>query len=292
MCSAFSKGTGVFPVGLDDDIFDLGGDSLSAECIATELSEILGRRFSVSLFVNFGTPRRIYNWVTGPLNAYLKPMLDGVELSAFNAEMDGLPAVPIHSRMLATGLGAAAPEPYVFWWFNNPRAEIISIAQVLGPDFPLAGMYSGGSIARRTPLARHREFAETIAQSYASELMSRFPGATFRLGGNCFGGRIADLVSQKLVAAGHEVEAMCTLEYAHTDLYDFPGRLLMMFGRQSESRFQAPIRWGEPDWEKPFRSMPQSLWVEGAHGKFFSPENVGGLAGNIRDFFSGPTAGS
>lgn len=64
MCSAFSKGTGVFPVGLDDDIFDLGSDSLSAECIATELSEILGRRFSVSLFVNFGTPLRIYNWVT------------------------------------------------------------------------------------------------------------------------------------------------------------------------------------------------------------------------------------
>ena len=66
ICSAFSLGTGVSPIGLDDDIFDLGGDSLIAEVISIKLSEIFERAFAASMFINFGTPRSISNWAEGP----------------------------------------------------------------------------------------------------------------------------------------------------------------------------------------------------------------------------------
>ena len=65
ICSAFSLGTGVSPIGLDDDIFDLGGDSLIAEVISIKLSELFERAFAASMFINFGTPRSISNWAEG-----------------------------------------------------------------------------------------------------------------------------------------------------------------------------------------------------------------------------------
>ena len=208
--------------------------------------------------------------------------------SLLNTPVLGLPTERIHRETFATGLTGADPNQCVFWWANFPRNELVPYVQALGPTFPLVGMYSGGMHATRIPLARHRALAEYVATIYAKEIMARFPDATFRLGGICFGGRIADLVSQKLIAAGCKVEALCVLDYSHTDLYRFPGRLLMLFSSKSGDRFYAPIRWGEENWEKPFQSQPQSIAIDCRHRKFFSKDIAPILAQHVRDFFTVP----
>lgn len=291
VCAAFSNGTAVHPVGMDDDIFDLGGDSLVAEAVATELSALLKRRFPLSLFVNLGTPRKVCAWGTRAGNVAAPAVLDDADLAVFNAEMQPFAPEVIDRRMRALRLGpkagvnATAGAAPVFWWFNNPRLEVPAFAKAMRGDVPVVAMYSGGLLASTIPLARHRALAEAIAGSFAQELAARYQGVTFRLGGNCFGGRIADLVGQKLVAAGHRVEALCVMEYAHTDLYDFAGRLKMLFGREGDDRFYAPIQWGEAGWEAPFRHPPQSAWIGGGHGQYFDAGNIDALSATIFDFF-------
>lgn len=284
ICDAFSRGTGVAPVGLDDDLFDLGADSLVAETVATDVEANIAGAFPISLFVNLGTPRKILAWLAGQRSATLS--LTAGDLALINAQMDGLDTQRLHRHMLATVTGGKVGTVPLFWWFNAPAQELLSLGQAWKSTTPLVGLYSAGSLATGIPLAQHRALAEAVAESYAQELLARFGGMPFRLGGNCFGGRIADLVSQKLVSAGERVECLCTLDYAHTDLYAFTGALLLLYGQNSADRFHAAIRLGEAGWERPFSRPPETSRVPGAHGQFFEPANVGALADRIDNFLT------
>jgi pyochelin synthetase len=282
ICDAFSRGTWVVPVGIDDDIFDLGADSLVAETVATDVETNIGRAFPISLFLDLGTPRKILAWLAGQRSAAIK--LTAVDLALINAQMDGLGTQRLHSHMLATVTGGEVGKVPLFWWLNAPTHELPSFGLAWKSDTPLVGLYSAGSLAVGIPLAHHRALAEAVAESYAQELLARFGGMPFRLGGNCFGGRIANLVAQKLALAGQRVECLCTLDYAHSDLYEFSGPLLLLFGQESADRFHDAIRLGEAGWERPFRSQPETSRVPGGHGRFFEPENVGALADRIDAF--------
>ncbi|SIT74348.1 Phosphopantetheine attachment site [Yoonia rosea] len=57
--TAFSTFLKVSPVGLDDDFYDLGGDSLQGEQISLAVEEILGQEFQISSLFYTGTPRKI-----------------------------------------------------------------------------------------------------------------------------------------------------------------------------------------------------------------------------------------
>jgi acyl carrier protein len=59
LTTAFSTFLKVSPVGLDDDFYDLGGDSLQGEQISLAVEEILGREFQISSLFYTGTPRKI-----------------------------------------------------------------------------------------------------------------------------------------------------------------------------------------------------------------------------------------
>lgn len=284
ICDAFSRGTGILPVGLDDDLFDLGADSLMAETVATDLDAVLGRAFPVSLFVDLGTPRKISAWLNGQRS--VTTTLRAEDLGVINAQMGGLPTQRLYRHMLATVAGGTPGTVPLFWWFNDPAHEVPKFGRAWSADAALVGLYSAGSLAVKIPLAQHRALAEAVADCYAQELLARFAGMPFRLGGNCFGGRIAHLVAQKLAVAGQRIDGLCTLDYAHTDLHDFAGRMLLLFGQDSADRFHAAIRLGEPGWEQPFRSPPETDRVPGGHGKFFNAENVGALADRITAFLA------
>ena len=115
--------------------------------------------------------------------------------SLLNTPVLGLPTERIHRKTFATGLTGADPNQCVFWWANFQGMNWCPMSKRWGRPF-LLWACSGGMHATRIPLARHRALADYVATIYAKEIMARFPDATFRLGGICFGGRIADLVSQ------------------------------------------------------------------------------------------------
>ncbi|MDB5661194.1 MAG: non-ribosomal peptide synthetase [Cypionkella sp.] len=54
----FSKVLGI-SCGASDSFFDLGGDSLSAVELTTELSALAGARFDISLLLDYQTPSEL-----------------------------------------------------------------------------------------------------------------------------------------------------------------------------------------------------------------------------------------
>jgi hypothetical protein len=59
IATAFAEVFTLDHVGVDDDFFDLGGDSLLAEILGTVLSERIGQSFEISLLLEHGSPKRI-----------------------------------------------------------------------------------------------------------------------------------------------------------------------------------------------------------------------------------------
>lgn len=59
ICEAFAGVLLVDPVGLDDEFYDLGGDSLAGERLSLEIEDTVGRPLTLSQLFEFGTPRKV-----------------------------------------------------------------------------------------------------------------------------------------------------------------------------------------------------------------------------------------
>ena len=114
--------------------------------------------------------------------------------------------------------------------------------------------------------------------------MALFPEGPYVIGGNCRGAKVALKIARILIESGRSVEKLCFLEYSGKSLYDFDGKLLLMYGKQSHHRAYRAIRWAAPGWRAPFRRAPVIEWVSGLHGRFFQANNVTSLAQTLERF--------
>ncbi len=75
LTSVFSDVLNVGEVGAEDEFFDLGGDSLAAEQISMELLRVTGFEFPISKLIEFGSPRKIAQFLENDTAAkdYSKP---------------------------------------------------------------------------------------------------------------------------------------------------------------------------------------------------------------------------
>jgi acyl-CoA synthetase (AMP-forming)/AMP-acid ligase II len=163
--------------------------------------------------------------------------------------------------------GALAP---IFWCCQGPE-ELAALADALGPDQPLFGMRSGFNVMQ---YSLHN--LDSLADRYAAEIEKERPGGPLLVGGNCQGAQIARSVAQALRRRGRAVPMVMLMEESLFRTYDRPVALL--FGDRSRLN---PYVAGF-DFAKVFsRSYPGGYCIDiipGAHGEYFQPENVAGLA--------------
>ncbi|WP_158541521.1 alpha/beta fold hydrolase [Pelagibacterium lacus] len=171
VCEAFAFALEIEGVGVDDEFFDLGGDSLSAEGVAMAVSSRTGHDIRVSWLANFGTPAGIARKLSEAA-----PVLD---------EAPGTPApvFAVHGRM----------------GFMLPQAETLDR---LAPGqqlhmFELPGL-RGGDDAPPT--------VEAIAEHYLDELTALYPEGPVHLAGFCAGSIIALEMAVRLRERGRAVE--------------------------------------------------------------------------------------
>jgi acyl-CoA synthetase (AMP-forming)/AMP-acid ligase II/aryl carrier-like protein len=167
--------------------------------------------------------------------------------------------------------GTRAP---IFWCFQGPE-ELAALADALGPDQPLFGIRSGYNIMQYSLYNM-----DSLAERYAAEIDKLRPAGPLLVGGNCQGAQIARSVAQALRRRGRAVPLVMLMEESLFRTYDRPVALL--FGDRSRLN---PYVTGF-DHEKVFRrSYPAGYSVDlipGAHGEYFNPENVQGLARQVR----------
>ncbi|MBA8959333.1 amino acid adenylation domain-containing protein/non-ribosomal peptide synthase protein (TIGR01720 family) [Rhodococcus percolatus] len=186
--SAFTDILGVEQVGLDDDFFALGGNSLVAPRIVARLKQDLSA--AVPLQWLFTDPAvealaaRIENGATGPVEEGFGPLL--------RIRADGEEGAPLFCIHPIVGLS---------WCYSGLR-------QYIEPDLPIYGIQSP-SILEDGYLP---ESLDELADRYVRQIRQIRPSGPYRLLGWSLGGVIAHAMAVRIQAAGEGVELLAMMD--------------------------------------------------------------------------------
>ncbi|MFE1412141.1 amino acid adenylation domain-containing protein [Streptomyces sp. NPDC058746] len=185
MCDLWAKALGRASVGIDEDFFDLGGDSLTAV------------RLMGSVRAHFGTGLELNELFRAPTVAALaRRVRDGAEAE---------PAGPL--VRLRAGAEGTAPL-YLFPPLAGTVVRYAPVARALGEGLTVYGLQSPG-------LQPGEEACSTIADMarvYIEQMRKAHPGGPWHVGGYSMGGVIAFEAARQLKAAGEEIGLVALLD--------------------------------------------------------------------------------
>jgi thioesterase domain-containing protein/acyl carrier protein len=185
-------------IGLHDNFFDLGGDSLLAVQLVAHIDLVFGKNLPLATFLQAPT---------------IEELAKAISDERPTRTWSSLVAIQPH--------GSKPP----FFWVHGDASQGF-LATYLGQDRPLYGLEhqsQDGRPARYTTV-------EAIAGHYLAEVRSLQPVGPYLLGGFSFGGTVAFEMAQQLKRRGELVELLAMLD-SH-----FPGRKPVEAARSPEAR--------------------------------------------------------
>jgi acyl-CoA synthetase (AMP-forming)/AMP-acid ligase II/pimeloyl-ACP methyl ester carboxylesterase len=172
---------GLESIGMQDDFFALGGDSLKVVSLLHEIERVFGR--SVSPEVMFRQPT-----LAGLLHVLKQAASEGMEGSMVNIQA-----------------GASSVPPFFFLHgdYNGGGFHCLRLARLLGAEQGLVTFIPHGLPGQPLPTS-----IETMADQYLPLMIKRQPVGPYRLGGHCNGALVALEMAQRLTAEGEDVERL------------------------------------------------------------------------------------
>ncbi len=179
----WSAKLGVTPIGMHDDFFDLGGNSLLAMRMIAEIERIWGRRLSFETFFERPTVATV---VAVLVSTALQEEEGGI--AVLQGDGPGTPLVFAHGDVLGYG------------WYCRRLAPLLGKAPLyvlptLGPD------NGSGSVS-----------TEAIAAAHITSLRRIQPHGPYRLGGFCYGALVVYEMARQLTAQGETIERVVLID--------------------------------------------------------------------------------
>ena len=171
-------------VGVHDDFFDLGGDSLAAVRLVAEVKKVYGQ--------------------TPPVAALLSSPTVEVMARCLVATPD---APRWTSLVPMKPLGSKPPFYFVHGW-GGGVVGFVKVAQCLGDDQPCYGLQAAGFEEKKVVHSQ----VEDMAAHYAREIRSIQPQGPYYLGGYSVGGWIAYATAQELRCQGQPVGMLALID--------------------------------------------------------------------------------
>ncbi len=175
---------GIESIGLDENYFDLGGDSSLAVHMFAKLERIFRVKLPLATLYDAPTIRDLTRILRGEVSA-----------SGWS------PLVPIQP------FGSRPP----FFCFHGAGGNVLIYRHLslhLGPDQPLYGLQCQGLDGSCPPL----ETIEDMAALYVKEVRREQPHGPYFLGGYCMGGTLAFEVAQQLQSEGEPVALLALFD--------------------------------------------------------------------------------
>jgi phthiocerol/phenolphthiocerol synthesis type-I polyketide synthase E len=204
-------------VGVDDNFFTLGGDSLLAVTLASRLEAALGVKFSPHLLLEAPTVASMAELVAAALAG-------AVESTSASQRLRGSCLVEMQG-----GNGMARRPFYIVHPSGGQVYLYRDLAKALGPSQPVYGLRARG-------LEEGEEIhgsIEEMAAHYVEAVRSLQPAGPYLLGGGSMGGMIAFEMAQQLHAQAQEVGVVAMLDTPG------PGQMPPRPADQAELLFQA-----------------------------------------------------
>ncbi len=172
-------------LGIDDDFFEVGGESFAAVLLFTEIEIFLGAMPPLSILLNYPTIRLLAAYLEESGTAHQTPLI--------------MPIRAQGQRPLALFAAHAAHGNVLFYRQLLPH---------LSAEQPLHAIRARGL---REGENAHRSF-EAMAEDYVAEIRRIQPEGPYLLAGHCIGGLIAFAMAQRLTALGEKVAAVLMID--------------------------------------------------------------------------------
>lgn len=171
-------------VGIDDDFFEAGGDSLLAEQMLLEFESIVNQTIPASELAEVSTIR-------------------GLAAIAIAASSSG------GEDELLTKACDAPGTPFFFCHgdYGSRGFYALELARLTDPPQPIYLIHPPRDIEANGDLS-----IESMARLYVPLLLAARPEGSFRLGGHCNGGLLAFEIANQLARAGRDVELALLIE--------------------------------------------------------------------------------
>jgi thioesterase domain-containing protein/acyl carrier protein len=174
----------VRPIGLQDNFFDLGGNSLVAVRLFSEMRKLFDRSFPLSVLFQAPT---------------VEKLADMIRKGGWTPQWSSL--IPIQP-------GGSKP---TFFCVHGGGGNVLiyrELARHLGKDYPFYGLQARGLDENSDCLTT----IEAMAEAYLKELLELQPEGPYYLGGFCMGGQVAFEIAQRLVHYGQQVNLLFLMD--------------------------------------------------------------------------------
>ncbi|HJY80086.1 MAG TPA: amino acid adenylation domain-containing protein [Candidatus Binatia bacterium] len=172
------------PIGIQDNFFALGGDSLAAEEVLTRIEHAFHLILPPDVFIHGPTIKSLANILLRPESAIVK------------------------SSLIAIQSAGSKPPFFCVSGYDGTALPLRSLGPYFAPDQPFYGL--------RDPRLGHKRISftriEDIAPRHIKTLLTHQPQGPYYLGGYSFGCLIAFEIAQQLQKAGHKVKALVFLD--------------------------------------------------------------------------------
>jgi len=180
----WEKVLGVHPVGVRDNFFDLGGHSLIAVRLFTEIEQMFGKHLPLATLFQAPT----------------------IEQLAGVLREQGWQAP--WSSLVAIQPGGSKPPFFCIHPAGGNVLEYYDLARHLGPDQPFYALQPKGLDGKEAPYTR----IEDMAADYLEVMRQVQPEGPYLIGGHSLGGNIAFEMAYQLQAQGQQVGLVALLD--------------------------------------------------------------------------------
>jgi amino acid adenylation domain-containing protein len=180
LVAIWEKLLSVCPIGVADQFFDLGGDSLLGAQLGDEIHKSLGRDLPLETILSARTIERLAEVLSSALGPASRPLVIALKSSGSRPPFFGIPGSMGHPLSL------------------------YHLARLCDPEQPFFGL----QYPEDSPEQPYPTRIEDLAARFLPEVRAMQPEGPYRLGGHSFGGVVAFELAQQLTALGQEVSLL------------------------------------------------------------------------------------
>lgn len=188
LAKIWEKVLGIQPIGVQDNYFDLGGNSLQALRLFAQIDQKFGKKLPLSTLLKSGTVEALANTIRQ------------IEIPALpEDEAPWSSLVPIRPH---------GDKPPLFC-IHAAGGNILSYRELFLhlPHLPVYALQAKG-LDGKPPLTR----VEDIASDYIKEIQTVQPTGPYFLGGHSFGGIVAYEMAQQLLSQGEKIGLLFVMD--------------------------------------------------------------------------------